>query len=83
MPPRSMINTEFKARRASRCAACGLSFGQLLPFRTRVHHYSSVLSFSLLSVSSFMSIIMISLDLATKPAISSGVRGAFWICARS
>ena len=28
----------FKARRASRCAACGLPVRQHLPFRTRVHH---------------------------------------------
>ena len=29
---------EFKARRASRCAACRLPVRQHLPFRTRVHH---------------------------------------------
>ena len=30
----------FKARRASRCAACGLPIRQHLPYRTRVHHLS-------------------------------------------
>ena len=30
----------FKARKASRCAACGLPGRQHLPFRTRVHHLS-------------------------------------------
>ena len=32
------LTGRFKARRASRCAACGLPGRQHLPFRTRVHH---------------------------------------------
>ena len=41
LSPENRGHIKFKARNASRCAACGLPVRQHLPFRTRVHHILS------------------------------------------